>query len=68
VEIFTPWGLVAAFSFPGGAVGNTTHSAFTTLDMFIHPHTYYARVGQHYHDRWLRRLANAFARECAGNV
>ncbi len=65
-RIYTYYGVVELFTFPGGCPGNSQifHKAFTSMSLWIYPHEYSKRIHRHYHDRWLRRIANDFAHEC----
>ncbi len=59
-RIYTVAGIVEVFTWPGDA----QNPAFCKLQMFVHPHIYIRRLPRHYHERWIRRLAYRFSRDC----
>lgn len=63
-EIYTEYGIVSFFTCPGGYSGSHYHSAFTKLEIYIHPHVYIRRIDRNCHPRWVTRVANQFAFDC----
>lgn len=63
-QIYTEFGVVKFFTFPGSAPPNVEHRAFTSLEMFFAGEIYHATIGRYYSPRWWRRLANKFALAC----
>ena len=55
-ELYTHHGVVKVFTFPG----DDQHEAFTSLEIYIAPQVYHARLSRYYHERWLMRIANDF--------
>lgn len=59
-EIYCGAGVVKLFTFPGDG----HYEAFTSLSMWLDPFVYQARLPRYYSERWVRRVARAFAERC----